>query len=69
MHNWSTNEKALKKDRENYTAWKLEQLINFGLRDNKIKESELRRYFPKLNLDRHRKKFISLLLNERRSAH
>ena len=53
MHNWSTNEKALKKDRENYTAWKLEQLINFGLRDNKIKESELRRYFPKLKSEKH----------------
>ena len=31
VKNWSTNTDELKKDKDRFLIWKLEQLINFGL--------------------------------------
>ncbi len=63
MYNWSTDETALLRDPENYTIWQLEQLINFGLQGQKIKETVLRAHFSQLNLDTHRRRFLDLLLH------
>lgn len=39
MYNWSTDEKQLKKaDAERYKIWRLEQMINYGLGNEKIDE-------------------------------
>lgn len=39
MYNWSTDEKQLKKaDPERYKIWRLEQMINYGLGNEKIDE-------------------------------
>ncbi|MBW8049696.1 MAG: hypothetical protein FVQ77_05030 [Cytophagales bacterium] len=62
MYNWSTDLTELKKDSEKYTIWKLEQLINYGLDEEKINEKELRKYWDKLSLDPVRRKFMALLL-------
>ena len=61
MYNWSTDEKKIT-DPEQRAIWKLEQLINFGLGKEKIRESELRAYWQKLHLDPERKKFLEVLL-------
>ncbi|MBI3638389.1 hypothetical protein HY227_01435 [Candidatus Wolfebacteria bacterium] len=65
MYNWSTNEQQLKKDKEKYAIWRLEQMINFGLAGGKIKNDELKKYWIKINIDTNRRKFLSLLLNAR----
>ncbi len=62
MRNWSTNESELKKEPEKYAIWKLEQMVNFGLGDEKLNERELRKYWSRLNIDLWRKKFLELLL-------
>jgi len=36
MHNWSTDEKYLKKFPQEYERWRLLQLINYGLDGEKI---------------------------------
>lgn len=62
MHNWSVDVKQLKKDKEKYTIWKLEQMVNFGLGGEKIKEKDLLKYFSKLDIDPSRKKFFQIIL-------
>ncbi|HBV57768.1 MAG TPA: hypothetical protein DEB73_00635 [Candidatus Magasanikbacteria bacterium] len=62
MNNWSVDTKELKKDKKQYAIWRLEQLVNFGLGKEKIKESELRANWSKLRLDPKKKKFLSYLL-------
>lgn len=62
MHNWSVDDKSLQKYPEKYTIWRLEQLINFGLNGQKLKKSQLKKYFHKLRIDPQKKKYIEFLL-------
>jgi len=62
MYNWSVDIKKLKKDKKQYEIWRLEQLVNFGLAGEKIKESKLRKYWPLLHLDPDKKNYLSFLL-------
>lgn len=64
MYNWSTDQKELKKESEKYAIWKLEQMVNFGLNGDKIDKKELKKYWPKLNLDPHRRRLLEVFLNE-----
>ena len=63
MYNWSVDEKQLKKFPRQYKIWKLEQLINFGLGQEKINKIELQKYFKKLHLDPSKKKYLKFLLS------
>ena len=45
MRNWSTDTSELQKDTEKFSAWRLEQLINFGLGKERIDIDELRKYW------------------------
>lgn len=67
MYNWSTDTKKLKKNKEKYTIWKLEQLVNFGLNGKKISEKELRKYWSRLELDPMKKKYLLTLLHAKDS--
>lgn len=62
MYNWSVDEKKLIKNQQQYTIWKLEQMVNFGLNGEKIKIQEIKRHFSKLNIDPHRRKFLKYIL-------
>jgi hypothetical protein len=62
MYNWSVDTKKFKKYKKQYAIWKLEQLVNFGLGKEKIKEKDLRANWSKLRLDPKKKKFLSFLL-------
>ncbi len=64
MYNWSVNEQELKKYPEQYAIWRLEQMVNFGLGEEKIHEKDLKKYWNKMNIDPSRKKFLSILLYE-----
>lgn len=61
MKHWSVETIELEKDPEAYAIWRLEQAINFGLHDGKIKRSELQKYWRRLDLDPHKKKFMALI--------
>lgn len=62
MKNWSTDISELQKDKEKFSAWRLEQLINFGLGEEKIDLNELRRYWDTLDIDPFKRKFLSLFV-------
>lgn len=63
MYNWSTDTTQLQKDPEKYAIWKLEQLVNFGLGDEKIGELDLRKYWDRIEIDPARRSFLNLLLH------
>ncbi|KKQ23758.1 MAG: hypothetical protein US35_C0001G0002 [Parcubacteria group bacterium GW2011_GWA2_37_10] len=62
MKNWSTNTRKLRKDKEKFAIWKLEQMVNFGLGKKKIKKSELKKYWKVINIDPAKRKFLSLFV-------
>lgn len=62
MYNWSVDINYLKKYPEKYKIWKLEQLINFGLKNEKLDKNELIKYFNKLKIDPQKKKYLKFLL-------
>lgn len=62
MKNWSVDTKELKKDKDKYIIWKLEQVINFGLDGEKIDTKELKKYWAKLYIDPLKKKYLKMLL-------
>jgi len=58
MYNWNTDTTELKKNKEKYTIWQLEQLINFGLNGQKIQTDLLKKYWYKLDLDPRRREVL-----------
>ncbi|OGD62985.1 hypothetical protein A3A84_03390 [Candidatus Collierbacteria bacterium RIFCSPLOWO2_01_FULL_50_23] len=65
MYNWSTDTKKLRQDRQKYSLWKLENLINFGLNKAKISRKSLIKNLPKLDLDPKKKRFLDFLLKSK----
>ncbi|MEK7066124.1 MAG: hypothetical protein AAB965_00960 [Patescibacteria group bacterium] len=63
MKNWSTDEEKLKKTPLEYTRWRLESLINFGLDGSKINEIDLRQEWGVLRIDPAKRKFLDLLIH------
>ena len=59
---WSVDETELAKNPEAYTIWRLEERINHGLGEGKIKKSELVAYFDKLDIDPSKRTALSLAL-------
>lgn len=64
MYNWSVDINILKKEPKQYAVWKLEQLINFGLGNEKIKKNELKKYLPKIKIDPDKRKYLKFLLKK-----
>jgi len=62
MKNWSTDTTELRKDPDKFSVWRLEQLINFGLDNEKLNLDELRKYWGVLNIDPYKRKFLSLFV-------
>lgn len=60
---WSVDETELKKNPESYTIWKLEQRINYGLGEGRIKKSELIKYWEQIDIDPFKRKALSLALS------
>ena len=65
MNHWSVEEKHMReKDPEAFALWNLEHAINFGLGKKPLKKTELLKYWDRLDLDTHKKKFLSILLHK-----
>ena len=62
MYNWSVDTKELEKDPEKYAIWRLEQLINYGLGEEKLDREELKKYWNKLDIDNLTRKYLEFLL-------
>lgn len=63
MYNWSTDEEKFKeKYPEKYKIWRLEQMINYGLRGDKLDSDEIKKYWSKLNIDELTRKYLEFLL-------
>jgi hypothetical protein len=67
MYNWSTDVKKIKENKENYAIWKLQQMVNFGLGDKKINLKDLKKYWDKLEMDPHRRKYLELIVYGQRN--
>lgn len=64
MKHWSVDMRALEKDPGALAVWELENAVNFGIRNGKINRQDLLTYWDKLELDPHKKKFLSLILSQ-----
>lgn len=59
---WSVDETELAKDHRAFAIWRLEQRINWGLGEGKIKKSELVAYWNEIDIDPWKRKALSLAL-------
>lgn len=64
MYNWSTQTDELKKDKNKYTTWKLEQMVNFGLDGQKLNRRDLEKYWDQIQIDPSRRKLLAVLLGK-----
>jgi len=65
MRSWSTDTTRLQKNSEQYTIWKLEQQLNYGLKEEeRIDYALLKKYLPILNIDEDTRNFLNFLLVE-----
>jgi hypothetical protein len=61
-YNWSTDTHRLKKDKAKWKKWRLEQLINYGLRGQKLSKSQLVKYWDQLDIDPDKRNYLRFLL-------
>ena len=62
MRNWSVDTFELKKDKEKYAIWRLEQMVNFGLGKEKLSRKELKKYWNQINIDANKRNYLRMLL-------
>jgi biotin operon repressor len=62
VKNWSTDTTQLKKDPQAYRLWQLQQLINYGLNGQKLKRSDLLKYWDKLDIESASRRYLAFLL-------
>jgi len=62
MYNWSVDTKNLKKNQAKYQTFILEQGINFGLNGKRLSLGNLKKYWPILDIDTHKKAFLQKIV-------
>lgn len=62
MKNWSVDVAKINKNSEKYVIWTLEQRINFGLENEKLSGSLLRKYWSSLVIDPAKRSYLARLL-------
>lgn len=62
MYNWSVDIRRLRKDRRAYEKWQLEQMINYGLGEDKLDEKMLSEHWRELRIDVRKRDYLKLLL-------
>jgi hypothetical protein len=60
--NWSVDTTELEKDSDTYNIWRLEQWVNWGIGTEKVRKSDLIKYWDRLDIDAWKRKAISLAL-------
>lgn len=62
VYNWSVDLKELKKNKEAYTIWKLEQMINYGLDGERLDRKLLKKYWRRLYIDPAARRVLRMML-------
>ncbi len=62
MKNWSVDVSKMNKKSDEYKAWRLSQLINFGLDGVKLAKKDLIKYWSKLVIDSKKKNYLEHIL-------
>lgn len=63
MYNWSVDEKQFKKaDPKGYEIWRLEQMINYGLGEEKLPAGLVKKHWRRLYMDAPTRKYLEFLL-------
>ena len=65
MYNWSVDEEKFKKENpKKYKLWRITQLINYGLDDEKLDKNETKKAWPKIKdqLDPDLRSYLEFLL-------
>ncbi len=68
MYNWAVDTTQLKKQKQTYDIWKLEQMVNFGLNKERLNKKKLKTYWPLLRLDAKKRRYLSFLLWGRKKS-
>lgn len=63
MKHWSVDTDVLKRHPREYARWRLENAINAGMREGKIREADLREHWDDIDIDPHKRAFLALLLS------
>lgn len=67
VYNWSVDLKELKKNKEAYTIWKLEQMINYGLDGERLDRKLLKKYWRRLYIDPDTRRVLAMMLWQKKS--
>jgi len=62
MYNWSIDTTRLKKNKNVYEKFLLEQSINFGLNNQKLSERKLKKYWKTLQIDPKKKSYLAKIV-------
>ena len=62
-NHWSVDTTELKKDKDAFIIWNLEQCINWGIGESKINKKDLLKYWNKINIDAFKRKALLLALS------
>jgi len=62
MNHWSVNTKELEKDRVMFDIWRIEQWVNWGIGNTRIKRTDLIKYWSELDIDPWKRRALSLAL-------
>jgi len=56
------DEKYLQNYPQKHSIWKIEQKVNFGIGEARLKISDLQKYWNKIDIDKYKRKALSLVL-------
>lgn len=59
---WSVDEKPLSSDPRAHAIWRLEQRVNWGVGQELIDASELRKYWDEIDIDPAKRRVLALAL-------
>lgn len=65
MNNWSSDLTKWDKKSDEYQIWRLEQLINFGLGEEKISMETYQKYKKSIKIDSEKQHFLSFLIKSK----
>lgn len=59
---WSVDTTELAKDTEQFSIWKIEQKVNWGIGEEKLKAADLRKYWDKIDIDPFKRRALELAI-------
>ena len=57
---WSVDTDELAKNSEAFTIWKIEQRVNWGIGEGKMRITDLRKYWDKIDIDPFKRRALEL---------